>query len=673
MTPELAGAPAALPRARLRLAFGGLVLVMMLGALDATIVATALPTIVGELGGLDRLGWVVTAYLVAQTVVGPVYGKLGDLHGRKPVLVAGVLLFLAGSALCGMSRSMEQLIAFRALQGLGGGGLIVTTQAIVGDLVSPRERGRYQGIFGGVFGVASILGPLVGGTLTTQLSWRWIFYVNLPLGALALAVVAAVLPRLAGLGRRALDWRGAALLALTLAAVTLLADLGGTAFAWTSPAAAGLAAATVAGGVLFVLVERRAEEPILPLRLLADRTFAVAALVGFAAGFALFGSVTYLPTYLQVVQGATPTGSGLLMVPQMAGMMVTSIVSGQLISRTGRYRWSPILGAAAMSVALVLLARLTPATPRAAVLGLVALLGLGMGLVMQVLVLAVQNAVPYRDLGVATSGATLFRLVGGSLGTAALGAVFARRLAAGLASALPGADARGLGPAELAALPPAARAASAEAFTAAVTAAFAVAAAVAIAGFALAWLLPARRLREAVGATAADLGHEAGRTFTLGTPDDAAEEIARALAAVAGRDVRRRWVASVVARAGLALRPSSAWLLIQLDRDHLRDPRAVARRYRIPEDELGRAQRELVERGLVEAEALAQQPARLEVTPAGCDALRRLVAARRARLDELVADWGPQGREDLARLLRRLARELVPDVRIEPGPAPARP
>ncbi|HET7274991.1 MAG TPA: MDR family MFS transporter, partial [Longimicrobiaceae bacterium] len=341
---ESVAPPAPLTRKQVLVVFSGLLLAMLLAALDSTIVATALPTIVGELGGLDRLAWVVTAYLLAQTIATPLYGKLGDLYGRKIVLQTGIVIFLLGSILCGMSGSMGQLILYRFIQGLGGGGLMVTTQAVVGDIVPPRERGRYQGIFGAVFGVSSIAGPLIGGYFTTELSWRWIFYINVPLGALALGVIAVTLPRRPDRVKHAIDYLGTALLATTLSSLVLLMDLGGNAYAWSSPLILALGAVVIASLGGFLLVEARASEPVLPLRLFANQTFAVTSAIGLVVGVAMFGSVTYLPLFLQVVNGATPTGSGLQMVPMMGGMLVTSIGSGQLISRWGRYKIFPITG-----------------------------------------------------------------------------------------------------------------------------------------------------------------------------------------------------------------------------------------------------------------------------------------------------------------------------------------
>ena len=495
--------PQAAAQQNVRAVFAALMVVMLLASLDQTIVSTALPTIVGEFGELAHLSWIVTAYLLASTIVTPLYGKLGDLFGRKIVLQTAIMLFLLGSVLCGLSQSMAALIAFRALQGLGGGGLMVTITAVVGDLFSPRERGRYQGIFGGVFGLATVLGPLIGGFFVEQLSWRWIFYVNLPLGLVALAVIgwAFTAPRGAGAARKrpSIDVAGALLLAAMLTALILLTSFGGHGVDWLSPAALALAGITVATLAGFIIVERRAAEPILPLYLFGNPIFTIACSVGFVVGLALFGSLTFMPLYLQVVKGVSPTEAGMTLTPMMMGVLVTSIASGRTISRIGRYRPFPIVGTALMTIGLGLLATLgVTSTVRATVIYMI-VLGLGVGLVMQVLVLAVQNAVDYRNLGVATSATTLFRSIGGSIGVSLFGALFAASLATNLAADLPAGVSfpAATAPAAIQALPSAVRVPYLQAFTAALHPVFVPAAAIAALAFALSCFLKEMPLRGA--------------------------------------------------------------------------------------------------------------------------------------------------------------------------------
>ena len=422
---------------RVRLIFSALLLVLLLASLDQTIVSTALPTIVGDLGGVSKLSWVVTAYLLASTISGPLYGKLGDLYGRKRVLQTAIVIFLIGSALCGLAQNMTELIAFRALQGLGGGGLMVVTLAVVGDIIPPRERGRYQGYFGAVFGVSTVVGPLLGGFFVDNLSWRWIFFVNVPDRVARARDHRHRVPRPQRPGQ-APDRLSRRRHACRRPRIDRAVH---------EPRGHDLRVGRTRNGRArgcgsrahrrLLLVERRAAEPILPLALFSNRIFSVTSAIGFVIGFALFGAVTYLPLFLQNVRGLSPTVSGLLMTPLMAGVLITSIVSGQLISRYGRYKPFPIVGTLLVSIGMLLLAQLEVNTPSLQSGLYMLVLGLGLGMVMQVLVLAAQNAVPYEYLGVATSGSTLFRSIGGSIGVSIFGAIFANQLAANLAAKLP--------------------------------------------------------------------------------------------------------------------------------------------------------------------------------------------------------------------------------------------
>jgi len=483
--------------------FAALMLGMFLAALDQTIVSTALPTIVGDLGGLNHLSWVVTAYLLAATISTPLYGKLGDMLGRKPVFLAAILIFLAGSMLAGLSQTMGQLIGFRALQGIGAGGLMVGAQAIIGDIVPPRERGRYMGLIGAVFAVASVAGPLLGGFLVDNLSWRWVFYVNLPVGALAVLIVVTKLHLHTPPIRHRIDILGAALLGGGVGALILFTTWGGNEYAWSSSTIVGLGIAGVVLLALFVWWETKAAEPIVPLGLFRSRVFSVANAMGFSIGMAMFGAIVFLPLYLQLVYGASPTESGLRMLPLMAGLLVAAITSGRLISRIGRYRPFPIAGTAVLVVGMFLLSRLTVDTEPWLASVYMLVVGVGIGLVMQVLVLVVQNDVRPQDIGVATSTATFSRSVGGSFGVAIFGAIFASRLTGELAK-LPGAvtDLLGSGvhlsPEQASQLPPAIHDDFLQAFAHSLHGVFLWGMALAIIPFVLSWFLKEVPLRTSV-------------------------------------------------------------------------------------------------------------------------------------------------------------------------------
>lgn len=483
------------------LVLSGLMLGLFLAALDQTIVATALPTIAGELGGLQQLSWVVTAYLLTSTASAPLYGKVSDMYGRKIVFQFAIVTFLIGSVLSGLSQSMVQLIGFRAIQGLGAGGLIVMTWTIVGDVLSPRERGRYQGYIGAVFALASIAGPLLGGFFVDNLSWRWVFYINIPTGLAALFVTATVLDLPFRRVVHPVDYLGAGLLVGGVTSLLLVTVWGGSEYPWGSPTIIGLSVLAVVLLGLFLVQEKRAAEPILPLRLFRDRTFALTSGAGFIVGLAMFGGIVFLPLFLQVVMGATATNSGLLLLPLMGGVVTSSIVSGRLITRTGRYKIYPLLGTALMASGMWLFSTMTPETTllRASVYML--LFGVGMGQVLQVLVIAVQNAVEARDLGVATSSATFFRSLGGSFGTALFGAVLTGQLVSHLPRLLPEGSDLQLGdltgsPQLIAQLPPGIRDAVVEAFSNAITTSFAFAIPFALLALVLVIFLPELPLRD---------------------------------------------------------------------------------------------------------------------------------------------------------------------------------
>jgi len=623
---------------------------MLMASLDSTIVSTALPTIAGDLGGIDKLFWVVTAYLLTSTITTPVAGKLGDMYGRKLVLQVALIVFLTGSALCGLSRDMTELIAFRGLQGLGGGALMVSTQAVIGDVVSPRERGRYSGLMGAVFGISTVLGPLLGGLFVDHLSWQWIFYVNVPIGIAAFVVLQIVLATPALRVKRQIDYPGMALLAGGLTSIVLYTSLGGSTYPWWSWQMILLLVASVVLTIAFVVAERRAKEPTVPLALFRNRVFTVSSIVGFIVGMALFGSVTYIPLYLQVVRGSSPTRSGLQLLPLMAGVLIASIGSGQLISRFGRYKLFPIVGTGLMVVGLLLLSRLTPGTSIVLADLYLLVLGFGLGFVMQVLILAVQNAADYRDLGVATASATLFRSMGGTIGVPIFGAIFTNQFASQLASRLPPGAAgelpSHLGPGQIGQLPPSIRDPYIDAYAAALHPVFLIAAFVAVAAFAFIWLLEERPLRQ----TVADQG--IGDSFASPRDASSIDELEARLSKLAQRENRHLVYERLASAADIDVTPGEAWLLLRVDQFDAASADELAARYKLQPDAVSGLLADLGTQGLVEGSP------QVRLTERGHAAVQKMAEARQEALQQFLEEWEPEQHPEVVQLLERFARSL---------------
>jgi EmrB/QacA subfamily drug resistance transporter len=652
-----------IPKRRLFVILGALLLGMFLAALDQTIVSTALPTIVGDLHGGSHLAWVVTAYLLTSTVSTPLWGKLGDQYGRKSFFQAAIVIFLVGSALSGFSHTMNELLIFRAIQGLGGGGLMVGAQGIIGDVVSPRERGRYMGLFGAMFAVATVIGPLLGGLCVTYLSWRWVFYINLPLGVLALFVTGAVLPGSLRRIHHTIDYAGTLFLSAGAALLIVFASVGGISWAWASTQSVALAIVGVALVLLFLLAERRAKEPVIPLRLFRERVFSSASAIGFVLGFAMFGALTFLPLFLQNVKGVSPTVSGLRILPLMGGMLAASVLSGQLVSRLGRYKIFPVLGTFLLTIGAFLMSLIGEHTGGWVMAGYMAVFGVGLGLVMQVLVVAVQNAVSYRDLGVATSSATFFRGLGGCFGTAVFGAIYANVLNHKLASvvkAIPGAAHVNLTTQDPGALSllhkalPEVYARVILAITQTTQTVFRFAVPIAFLAFVLSWLLPELELRKTVQTV------DAGEAFGAQETRSSLEEIELSLHRYASRENRTELYQTLAQRAGINLPPRSVWLLYRLSDRPMCTVHDVASQLKVDKEIIESGVTGLVEAGMVhKVEREGQHD--VAVTPLGEDAMARLTEARRQGLTELLDGWNPEEHPEVIAMVKELAGSLLAD------------
>ncbi|MEU6079056.1 MDR family MFS transporter [Streptomyces sp. NPDC047108] len=654
-------APPVLSRRRTNAVFVTIVLGLMLAALDQLIISTALPTIVAELGGAGHMAWVVTAYLLTETVATVLVGRFGDVFGRKVVFQVSAVVFVLGSIAAGVAGSMPVLITGRAIQGAGAGGLLVTAMALIADVIPLRQRGRYQGALGAVFGITTVVGPTLGGFLTDQATWRWCFYVNIPIAVVMLVMAARTIPAVRAAVRPVIDYKGIVLVALGASALVLALEWGGRVYAWNSAIVIGLLAASVALLTGFVFAELRAREPVIPMDLFRNPVFTVCSILSFIVGFSLLGALTYLPTYLQYVDGITATASGVLTLPLVVGLLGTAVLSGEVVSRTGRYRVFPVLGTGLMTLGLLLMSTMGASTGVWLETLYMFVLGLGIGLTMQVLTIVVQNTVPYHELGAATSGVTFFRTLGAAFGTAVFGSLYAGRLEPNLARAhaeAPGVpDAVVQSPEGLHGLDPDVAAPFIGAYAETVANVFLWVVPVALAGFLVSWFLKEVPLRDSARAGALDIGEG----FAAPDAPDTDLQLARAVAGVMRR-TEKPLTAELLADCGSTLSAGEAWALGQV---HWRtragrrtDPEAVAAAHRMPAEVLEPVFRQVVGAGY----AAWGAEGRLRLTAAGRSEIDRLTHAWRHWLDTRLEDWDVRDPDDRARLdraLDHLAEELL--------------
>jgi EmrB/QacA subfamily drug resistance transporter len=659
-------------RAQTNLVFVTILLGMLLAALDQTIVSTALPTIVADLGGGGHMAWVVTAYLLAETVSTVLVGKFGDLFGRKIIFQLSAIIFVGGSVIAGISGSMMMLIIARAIQGIGGGGLMVTAMALIADVIPLRERGKYQGALGAVFGVTTVVGPTLGGLFTDHASWRWCFYVNIPVAIVMLVMTASTIPAVKAVVRPIIDYAGIALVALGSCGLILALEWGGNEYPWGSATIIGLFAGSVVLLTAFVLVELRVREPVLPMHLFRSPVFTVCSILSFIVGFAMLGAMTFLPTYVQYVDGSSATMSGVRTLPMVVGLLLTSTLSGTVVSKTGKYRIFPIAGTFVMAVGLFLMSTMDASSGVALESLYMFVLGLGIGLAMQVLTIVVQNTVAYHELGSATSGVTFFRTLGSSFGTAIFGTLYTNQLEPNVTKAL--AQSPGVPPAAISnprllhQLPDAAITHVVGAYADTLNFVFRWAVPVALVGFIVAWFLKQVPMRDSSRAGATNMGDG------FAAPDNADADHQLELAV--SRIMRKADVPvklRVLAESGTALTPGQAWMLGQIYwRDRHQNGvtvKAIARAHRMPGEVLAPAFAKTADAGY-----LRFDDDRLALTPAGLAEIDRIAAAWRNWLDGRLDDWtcsDPEDRDRLDRAIDHIVAQLLDDERTHAEPVAA--